>query len=87
MRGSEARRSLPPQPSQGTFGSLYYALGLNIECTNDTFVLAEPSAPMPSAAPVKEVRLRAAYSQSSPQSNGVTYYVDYTDGSDSNSGS
>ena len=34
-----------PQPWQGSFESLYYALGLNIECTNDTFVLNEPSKP------------------------------------------
>ena len=63
------------QPSQGSFGSLYYALGLNIECQNDTFSLAEPSAPVAPVFPIKQ------------DSNGDTYYVDYNAGNDVNPGS
>lgn len=62
------------QPWQGSFGSLFYALGLNVECTNSTFELTEPSGPKAANLPI----------HSDAQ---ATYYVDYAQGSDSNTGS
>ena len=57
---------IAPQPWQGSFGSLYYALGLNVECVNATFALDEedgveaPEFPIPA--------------------EGSTFYIDYATG-------
>ena len=63
------------QPWQGSFGSLFYALGLNVACVNDTFVLDEPSEMHAPPTPLTE-------DEATP-----TYYVDYNAGSDSSNGS
>ena len=67
---------LPFQPSQGSFGSLFYALGLNVECQNESFVLHEPSSPQP---PKYHEHHMEEYSSN-------TWFVDWARGADSGSG-
>ena len=54
------------QPWQGSFGSLFYALGLNVECVNASFALDEDQG---TKAP-----------EFSIPAEGSTFYIDYSTG-------